>query len=86
MFENLELVKTIEAAGGRQIVASDLFVRRLPLTTHHFVNQRIRQAYDDLARPVRFASYPFSPSSQRSRSSHLGGVGSSWFEPCASVP
>ena len=57
MFENFELVKTIEAAGGRQLVASDLFVRRLPPTTHHFVNQRIRQAYDDLARPVRFVSF-----------------------------
>ena len=57
MFENFELVKTIEAAGGRQLVASDLFVRRLPPTTRHFVSQRIRQAYDDLARPFRFASF-----------------------------
>lgn len=57
MFENFELVKTIEAAGGGQLVASDLFVRRLPPTTRHFVSQRIRQAYDDLARPVRFVSF-----------------------------
>jgi hypothetical protein len=57
MFENFELVKTIEAAGGRQLVASDLFVRRLPPTTRHFVSQRIRQAYDDLARPVCFVFF-----------------------------
>jgi hypothetical protein len=53
LFENLELVRTIIAAGGRERVALDLFVRRLPPSTRHFVSQRIRQAYDEFARPAR---------------------------------
>jgi hypothetical protein len=53
LFENLELVRTIKAAGGRELVPLDLFVRRLPPDSRHFWSQRIRQAYDELARPVR---------------------------------
>jgi hypothetical protein len=53
LFENLELVRTIRAAGGREVVPLDLFVRRLPPDAHHFWSQRTRQAYDELARPVR---------------------------------
>lgn len=53
MFENLELVRTVRAAGGSEVVASDVHVRRLPPTTAHFVGQRVRQAYDELARPWR---------------------------------
>lgn len=53
LFENLELVRTIEAAGGRQLVARDVLVRRLPPTTAHFRGQQVRQAYDELARPAR---------------------------------
>jgi hypothetical protein len=57
LFENYELVKTIEAVGGRHLLALDLFVRRLPPTTRHFLKQRIRQAYDELARPGRLALF-----------------------------
>ena len=53
LFENLELVRTIRAAGGKEIVAYDLFVKRIPATDHHFWSQRVRQAYDEFARPVR---------------------------------
>ncbi|HET7458651.1 MAG TPA: glycosyltransferase family 2 protein [Gemmatimonadaceae bacterium] len=56
LFENLELVRTIVAAGGRERVASSVFVRRLPTTTRHFWSQRVRQAYDELARPRRLAT------------------------------
>ncbi len=55
MFENLELVRTIEAAGGRHVRADDVYVARLPPSTAQFVNQRVRQAYDELARPGRLA-------------------------------
>jgi hypothetical protein len=57
MFENYELAKTIEAFGGRHLVAADLFVRRLPPTTSQFLSQRARQAYDELARPARLAAF-----------------------------
>jgi hypothetical protein len=55
LFENLELIRTIEAAGGRVMNAPDFFVRRLPPSTRHFWSQRLRQAYDDFALPVRMA-------------------------------
>ena len=53
MFENLELVRTVVAAGGRETVPLDLYVRRLPCSSAHFWSQRVRQAYDELARPAR---------------------------------
>jgi hypothetical protein len=53
LFENLELVRTVLAAGGTQAVPLDLFVRRRPPDVEHFWSQRVRQAYDELARPVR---------------------------------
>ena len=53
LFENLELVRTVLAAGGREAVPLDLFVRRSPPDARHFWSQRVRQAYDELARPVR---------------------------------
>lgn len=56
LFENLELVRTVRAAGGREVVALDLFVRRLPPTAQHFWTQRVRQAYDEFARPVRLGT------------------------------
>ena len=56
MFENLELVRTVLAAGGRETVLPDAFVARRPSTTRHFFSQRVRQAYDELARPARLAS------------------------------
>jgi hypothetical protein len=55
MFENFELVRTVVAAGGRAGVALDVIVRREPPTTRHFRGQQVRQAYDELARPVRLA-------------------------------
>ncbi len=55
MFENLELVRTVVAAGGREARLDDLFVLRRPPSAHHFWSQRVRQAYDELARPGRLA-------------------------------
>ena len=56
LFENLELMRTIEAAGGRVVSPLDLYVRRLPPDARHFWSQRVRQAYDDLALPGRLAA------------------------------
>lgn len=53
LFENLELVRTIEAAGGLSATPLDLFVERRPPTARHFLSQRVRQAYDEWARPKR---------------------------------
>ncbi|HET9648184.1 MAG TPA: hypothetical protein VFP34_08115, partial [Microlunatus sp.] len=53
MFENLEMARTIRAAGGVERRVDDLFVRRRPPTAAHFWRQRTRQAYDDLAQPGR---------------------------------
>ncbi|MDB4892585.1 MAG: hypothetical protein JWL61_4440 [Gemmatimonadetes bacterium] len=55
MFENLELVRTVVAAGGREAVPLDLFVARHPPEARHFLSQRVRQAYDEIARPARLA-------------------------------
>jgi hypothetical protein len=56
MFENLELVRTVHAAGGREALLLDTFVARRPSTTRHFWSQRLRQAYDELARPARLVT------------------------------
>jgi hypothetical protein len=55
LFENLELVRTVRAAGGKEAQLMDVYVRRLPPATGHFWSQRIRQAYDEFARPPRLA-------------------------------
>jgi hypothetical protein len=55
LFENLELIRTIRAAGGTIVEAQDLYVRRMPPTARHFRSQRVRQAYDDFSLPARFA-------------------------------
>lgn len=55
MFENLELVRTVLAAGGREAVLLGTFVARRPASARHFLSQRVRQAYDELARPWRLA-------------------------------
>jgi len=55
MFENLELVRTVKATGGLESVPLGLYVRRLPPTSGHFWSQRVRQAYDEFARPHRLA-------------------------------
>lgn len=53
LFENLELIRTLRAAGAREVRADDLYVVRRPPTARSFVGQRVRQAYDDLAQPAR---------------------------------
>lgn len=55
LFENLELIRTVSARGGRWKRLPDLYVRRLPPTARHFFGQRVRQAYDEFARPARLA-------------------------------
>ncbi len=55
LFENLELLRTVRAAGGRVRWAPDLFVPRLPPSSAHFLGQRVRQAYDSLAQPARLS-------------------------------
>jgi hypothetical protein len=53
LFENLELIRTVEAAGGRVLWAPDVFVPRAGPTAATFMRQRVRQAYDDLGQPWR---------------------------------
>lgn len=57
LFENLELLRTIEAAGGTVHAARDVFVERRPPSARHFVGQRVRQAYDEFARPWYLAAW-----------------------------
>jgi hypothetical protein len=56
LFENLELLRTVEALGGTVVTPLDCYVRRLPPTTRHFLTQRVRQAYDEVARPGYMAT------------------------------
>lgn len=53
LFENLEMIRTIEDGGGVVVPAPSLFVGRRPPTSGHFRSQRVRRAYDDLAQPGR---------------------------------
>ncbi len=53
LFENLELIRTITAHGGREVRANTVFVGRTPPSVAHFLGQRVRQAYDDFAQPGR---------------------------------
>ena len=55
LFENLELMRTAEAAGGTLVSPLDLYVERRPPDAEHFLSQRVRQAYDDFAMPPRMA-------------------------------
>jgi hypothetical protein len=57
LFENLELIRTVRAGDGREARLDDVYVRRLPPDTGRFLGQRVRQAYDDLAQPVRLAAF-----------------------------
>lgn len=57
LFENLELMRTIRAAGGSVSTPLDLYVARKPPSAAHFRSQRIRQAYDDFAIPARLAFF-----------------------------
>jgi hypothetical protein len=53
LFENLELLRTVRAAGGVEVAPLDLYVTRRPPTLRRFLDQRVRQAYDDFAQPWR---------------------------------
>jgi hypothetical protein len=57
LFENFELMRTIRAAGGIVLTPLDLYVRRQPPSVGHFFSQRVRQAYDDFAIPVRIGAF-----------------------------
>ena len=57
MFENLEMIRTMEEAGGSSAAPLDLYVRRAPPESRHFLAQRPRQAYDDLAQPWRLVTF-----------------------------
>jgi hypothetical protein len=57
LFENLELMRTIRAAGGRVLTPLDLYVARRAPATAHFLSQRVRQAYDDFAIPARIGAF-----------------------------
>ena len=57
MFENLEMIRTMEEAGASSIAPLDLYVRRIPPEPRHFLAQRPRQAYDDLAQPWRLVTF-----------------------------
>ncbi|MDC7120873.1 glycosyltransferase [Cellulomonas fimi] len=56
LFENLELLRTIRAAGGVERDAPDLYVERRPPSARYFWSQRVRQAYDSLAQPPRLVA------------------------------
>lgn len=56
LFENLELIRTVVARGGRVARAKDVFVARRPPSVRHFWSQRVRQAYDSQAQPWRLAA------------------------------
>ncbi len=76
LFENLELMRTIRAAGGRVATPLDLYVPRRPPSATHFLSQRVRQAYDDFAIPARIGAFlavvPFAAhSSLRGRARRL---------------
>jgi hypothetical protein len=83
LFENLELMRTIHAAGGRVMTPLDLYVARQPPSAAHFASQRVRQAYDDFAIPGRIAAFlalvPWAAHSLWRRRSHrllIGALGS----------
>jgi hypothetical protein len=57
LFENLELIRTIAAAGGEVVVRRDIAVERLAPTAQRFWEQRVRQAYDEFARPARLVAF-----------------------------
>jgi hypothetical protein len=80
LFENLELMRTIRAAGGTIVSPLDLYVARRPPDTAHFLSQRVRQAYDDFAIPARFVTFLALPPLaaellRRDRGRWLGAAG-----------
>ena len=56
LFENLELIRTVVAAGGTVVTADRIGVARRPPAVRHFLRQRVRQAYDDFAQPARLGA------------------------------
>lgn len=54
LFENLELMRTVLARGGRVRSVSDCYVDRRPPSARAFLSQRVRQAYDSRAQPQRW--------------------------------
>jgi hypothetical protein len=56
LFENLELARSVRANGGTEVVDRSLLIPRRPPTVGHFLRQRVRQAYDDLAQPGRLVA------------------------------
>lgn len=57
LFENLELMRTVKAWGGTVRRPLDVYVVRRPPRADRFRDQRVRQAYDDLAQPWRMAAF-----------------------------
>lgn len=53
LFENLQMMRTMRAAGARIARAEGMFVARIPPAARQFWHQRIRQAYDDFGQPGR---------------------------------
>jgi hypothetical protein len=53
LFENLDLIRTVEARNGTVANAMDIYVKRIPPTFPHFLEQRIRHAYEEFAFPAR---------------------------------
>jgi hypothetical protein len=82
LFENLELMRTVRAHGGVVRRPLDIYVARRPASARRFFDQRVRQAYDDLAQPWRLAAFlPVLPglTSRRTRWSMVGAVLGSTF-------
>lgn len=81
LFENLELMRTVRAFGGRVVRPLGLYVPRRPADAGRFLDQRVRQAYDDLAQPWRMATYlpvvPLLLSGWRGRRVVAAALGSS---------
>lgn len=79
LFENLELMRTIRAAGGRVATPLDLYVPRRPPSAAHFLSQRVRQAYDDFAIPARIGTFlaltPLAAHSLRRGRGHRLAIG-----------
>ncbi len=79
LFENLELMRTIHAAGGRVATPLDLYVPRRPPSAAHFLSQRVRQAYDDFAMPARIVTFlalaPLAVHSLRRDCAHRLAIG-----------
>jgi hypothetical protein len=53
LFENLELIRTVQSVGGKIRWAPEVFVARDAPSARAFAGQRVRQAYDDFAQPFR---------------------------------